>query len=448
MNKKTITEFLNNEYREFALYTIENRAISSLIDGFKISQRKIIHISNEIWKNGSDKTLKVFQLAGKVASDSYYHHGGSSLENAIINLAQSFKNNAPLLEEDGQFGSLRSPDAGAPRYIGTKLSKNFKSIYKDFELLHYKEEEGNSVEPYYFLPIIPTILLNGTIGVAVGFSSLILNRDINDLIMACKNSLRGKKNGILTPHLNSFNGQWIMDSNNSKKWIIRGKYIIKNTTTIVISEIPPSLTYEKYENYLDELVDGKKIVSYDNNCRDDINYVIKFNRSVLGKMTDEQIIKLLKLEESATEIFNVLDENGKLKSFDSANDMVDYFVKFRLGFYHKRKQFLLDRLTRESMILKNKIEFIRLIITGKIKVNNIPKATIITNIEKYKLDKIDDSYDYLLRIPLYSLTKELVDKLNEDYKSKLSEIEELKSKDPKDMYLSDLDDLEKIYKKK
>ena len=152
MTEKSISEFLSDEYKEFAMYVIEGRAIPSVIDGFKPTQRKIIHIANQIWRTGNEKTLKVFQLSGKVASDCFYHHGDMSLSNAIITMAQRFKNNASLLEEEGQFGSLRSPQAGAPRYIGTKLSENFRLIYKDFELLNFKEEEGESIEPHYFLP--------------------------------------------------------------------------------------------------------------------------------------------------------------------------------------------------------------------------------------------------------------------------------------------------------
>ena len=114
MTEKTITEFLSVEYKDFAMYSIEGRAIPSCIDGFKPSQRKVIHVANQIWKTGNEKVLKIFQLSGKVASDVFYHHGDASLNSAIINMAQKFKNNAPLLEEDGQFGSLRSPQAGAP----------------------------------------------------------------------------------------------------------------------------------------------------------------------------------------------------------------------------------------------------------------------------------------------------------------------------------------------
>jgi DNA topoisomerase-2 len=428
------------------MYVIEGRAIPSVIDGFKPTQRKIIHISNQIWKNGSEKTLKVFQLSGKVASDCYYHHGDMSLSNAIITMAQRFKNNAPLLEEDGQFGSLRSPQAGAPRYIGTKLSENFRLIYKDFDLLEHKEEEGESIEPKFFLPIVPAVLLNGSSGIAVGFASNVLNRDIKSIIDACVKVLAGKEPGEVKPSLNGFTGEYIQDKENNKRWIIRGNFTRANTTTVKISELPPSMTYEKYEDILDKLVDDKVIVSYDDNCKDNIDYTIKFTRSDLDKLDDEKLVKLLKLEESSTEIFSTLDEYGKLMIFENTSDIIKYFVKFRLDYYHKRKQFLLDKLNRELKILSNRGRFIKAIIDGKLKVNNVSKSVIIEGIEAMKLEKIDDSYDYLLRMPIYSLTKEMYEKLKEDFVAKKEEIKILEETDPKDMYLLDLSELKKKFK--
>lgn len=444
--EKSITEFLSEEYKEFAMYTIENRAIPSVIDGFKPSQRKVIHVSNQIWKSGNEKTLKVFQLAGKVASDAFYHHGNASLENAIITMAQKFKNNASLLEEDGQFGSLRSPQAGAPRYIGTKLSENFRFIYKDFELLKFKEEEGEVIEPEYFLPIIPTVLINGSSGIAVGFSSNILNRDIKEVIDTCQKILLGKKVKEIPPSLNNFKGQFIQDTENNKKWFIRGVFERVNMSTVKITELPPSMTYEKYEDILDKLVDNKDIVSYEDNCKDNIDYTIKFTRSDLSELDDEKLTKLLKLEESSTEIYTTLDEFGKLKIFDSTPEIIEYFVNFRLLFYNKRKQFLLDKMNRELKFLSNRGRFIKAILDGKLKINNVPKLEIIKGIELLKLEKIDDSYDYLLRMPLYSLTKEMYDKLKEDFVSKKEEIKIMEETDPKDMYLEDLSELKKKFK--
>jgi len=446
MNEKTISEFLSLDYKEFAMYSIEGRAIPSVIDGFKPTQRKIIHISNQIWKTGNEKTLKVFQLAGKVASDAFYHHGNASLENSIVTMAQSFKNNAPLLEEDGQYGSLRSPQPGAPRYIGTKLNGNFKLLYKDFELLKYKEEEGEVIEPEFFLPIIPTVLLNGSSGIAVGFATNILNRNPIQLIDSCVKVLDGKKIKSIKPSLSEFNGEYLQDDENPKRWIIKGKFERVNTTTVRITELPPSITYEKYESHLDKLCDNKDIVSYDDNCRDNIDYLIKFTRSSLAELDDEKLSKLLKLEESSTEIFSTLDEYGKLKIFENCEEIVEYFVNFRLTYYHKRKQFLLDKMNKELKLLSNRGKFIKAILDGKLKINNVAKSKIIEQIESMSLDKIDNSYDYLLKMPIYSLTKELFDKLKSDFSLKKEEIKKLESTDPKEMYKDDLSELKKSFK--
>jgi DNA topoisomerase-2 len=440
---KTISEFLSQEYKDFSLYTIENRAIPSVIDGFKPTHRKIIFISNEIWKSGTEKPLKVFQLAGKVASDAFYHHGNSSLESSIITMAQSFKNNLPLLEEIGQFGSLRSPEPAAARYIGTKLNNNFGLLYKDFELLTNKEEEGESIEPYYFLPIVPTVLINGSSGIAVGFSSNILNRNPLQIINSCEALLKGKKITQLSPYNKFFLGDYIRDTENHKKWFIRGKVKVLNTSTVKVSELPPSMTFEKYENILDTLVENKTIVSYEDNCKDTIDYTIKFTRESLSQLNEDRLIKILKLEETETEIFTTLDETGKLKIFEKDSDIIEYFVHFRLRYYHKRKDFLIDKLKSELKILSNKGRFIKAILDGKLEIKNVPKIEIIKGIENMGLDKMDDSYDYLLRMPIWSLTKELFDKLKQDYTTKKSELETLEKVEPKDMYLKDLSDLKK-----
>ncbi len=441
---KTISEFLSQEYKEFSLYTIESRAIPSVIDGFKPTQRKIIHVSSDIWRTGNEKTLKVFQLAGKVASDAFYHHGNTSLESAIITMAQKFKNNMPLLDEDGQFGSLRSPEPGAARYIGTKLNKNFRLLYKDFELLENKFEEGEEIEPKFFLPIIPTVLINGSSGIAVGFASNILNRSPKEIIDACQEILKGKTIKAIKPQIASFNGTFDQDLENHKRWIIRGRYEVTNTTTVKISELPPSMTNEKYEAILDDLLEKKIISGYDDNCKETIDYTIKFTRDNLNKAVEEdKLYKLLKLEEAETEIYTTLDETGKLRIFDNTVDIINYFVTFRLDYYHKRKAFLLNKMQDDLNLLSNRGRFIKAILEGKLEIKSRKKEEILSDIVTLGLTKIDDSYDYLLRMPLWSLTKELFDKLREDFKIKKDDIEKLKATDPKDMYIADLTELKK-----
>jgi DNA topoisomerase-2 len=444
MEQKTITDYLNDEYKLYSLYVIEERAIPSVIDGFKPTQRKIIHVANKIWKTGKEKTLKVFQLGGKVASDAYYHHGDASLNSSIIGLAQKFKNSIPLLIEKGQFGNLRAPEAGAPRYIETALSPNFRLLYKDFELLDPKFEEGFEIEPKYFLPIVPTVLLNGSSGIAVGFATNILNRHPVEVIDACRDYLNGNTVKDLKPWFNNYTGKIEKDPENNSRYIFNGSYEIVNTTTVRVTELPPGMTYDKYEVHLNKLENEKKITNYDNNCKDNIDYVIKFTRSELSKLQKSgRLVKLLKLQESKSDNLTTLDENKELKIFNDTSEIIKYFVDYRLIYYKKRKEYLIKNLEDKINKLSNRARFIKGVIEDTIKVRKVAKENIIKQLEKLKFDKIDDSYSYLLNMPIYSLTKEKYEELLNALKETKEELKEIKATDHTDMYKKDLTDLKR-----
>lgn len=444
--KKSITQYLDQDYALYGMYTLENRAIPSVIDGFKPTQRKIIYIADKVWKNGNEKPLKIFQLGGKVAADAHYHHGDGSLNSAIIGMAQSFKNSLPLLEEIGQFGSLRSPEAGAARYISTKTTPNFRLIYKDFELLEQRQEEGVQIEPAFFLPIIPTVLLNGSSGIAVGFATNILNRNPIDLIDACMNVLNGKKVQKLLPWWKEYNGP-VAETDNTNQYVMRGIYKVANTTTVEISELPPSVTYQKYEAHLNALQEKGIIYSYDDNCSGGINYTIKFSRATLAELIKKNRLEsTLKMAENETENLTTLDENGKLKIFSNVIDLVEYFVSFRLGYYDKRKVYLINKLEKELIYLSNRAKFIKLIIENKLKISNRPKAEIVEDLVKLKFDKINDSYQYLLGMAINSLTKEVYEELLKEVDDKTAELKRVKETEPIDMYKSDLTELKKSLK--
>jgi DNA topoisomerase II len=448
MKKRTVTSFFDKEYLEYAKYVVENRAIPSCIDGLKPTQRKVVFVANKIWKNGSEKPMKLFQLAGRVAAEAYYHHGNTSLESAMVGMAQKFKNSLPLLDGIGQFGSLRSPSAGAPRYISGKLHSNFRLIYQDFELLNNKIEEGEEIEPDYFLPIVPTVILNGSSGIAVGFATNILNRNPNDVVEACIDALNDKKIKTLSPWLSEFKGVFTRDRDNPNTWKISGSYEIINSTTVKVTEIPPSFTYERYEEWLNSLVDKKIIVDYEDNSADKIEYILKFQRSILKEyITKDRLANLLKIHSQETENLTTIDEFGKLKIFSKAEDIVTHFVKIRLQFYHKRKAYLLDKLGRELLIISNKARFINDIIQGKLKVNNIAKDIIVKYLDDNKYDKVDGSYTYLLSMPIYSLTKERFEELLKQKADKEVEIESTNKTEPKHMYISDLEQLKKTINK-
>jgi len=448
MNQKTITQFCDEDYLSYAKYVVEHRAIPSVIDGLKPTARKVVYIANKIWKSGNEKPLKVFQLGGKVASDAFYHHGDSSLSQAIIGMAQSFKNSMPLLSELGQFGSLRSPDAGAPRYISTKLHPNFRLLYKDFELLSSRMEEGSVIEPEYFLPILPTVLLNGSQGIAVGFATNILNRNPLDLIDACLKMLDGKKVRELRPWIKGFSGTFEKDPENYKRWIIRGRSDVLHTSAVQIHELPPGQTFEKYDKFLTSLIAKRKISSYEDNCSNSISYTIKMTRSDLAtELKRDNLIKFLKLEESMSENFTTLDEHGKLKIFKTASDIVEYFVNFRLTYYEKRKRYVINKLEAEVKLLSNRAKFIKYIIENKLKINKQPKNHIIQNLVTFKFDEIDGSFDYLLNMAIHSLTKERYEKIIKELQEKKIELIAAKTLVPKEMYKVDLMELKKVIKK-
>lgn len=439
-NEKNISEFMGDEYVEYAKYVIEQRAIPSLIDGLKPTQRKILHICNRVWPSGTGKPMKVFQIAGRIAAEAFYHHGDGSLQGAMVTIAQDFKNNVPLLEKDGQFGDLRSPDAAAPRYIGVSMSKNFKRIYKDFELLTPQFEEGSEIEPKYFLPIIPMVLVNGANGIAVGYNTIILNRNVFDVIKACLSWLDDKKlPKYLPPSLNVFKGKWYQDTEIPNKWFAEGIFERVNTSTVRVTELPPSMTYEKWEEHLTKLIGTKDIADYtDNSVGLEVDYTIKFTRENLGALDDDGLKKLLKLVDSETEFYNTLDEKGKLKIFSNTKEIFEYFMDFRLKFYHKRKDYLIETLQNELILLSNRARFIKMIVDDQLTVSKKAKDKLVQELTKLKFDLIEDSYDYLLRMPISSLTKEVYEKLIQDEKDKKAELAETKKLQPKEMYKKDL----------
>ena len=441
---RQIDDFFDNELRNYAIYTIENRAIPSAIDGFKPSQRKVAFVANRVFKNGNEKPLKVFQLAGRVASEAFYHHGGGSLESAITAMAQDFKNSMPIFEGVGQFGSLRSPEAGAPRYVGVKFNENFRLLYKDFDLVDARHEEGEEIEPKFFLPIIPTVLLNGGSGIAVGFATNILNRNPVDLIEACLASLDGKELPTLNPWIKGFTGAYSAMSDNPKSWVVRGRYDVKNTSTVEIHEIPPSFTYEKYEQHLDGLVEKGILHSYDDNSSEQVNYVLKFPRQTLSEIIKKKKLDdVLKMCERETENFTTLDEFGKLKIFESASDIVKYFVEFRSRYYEIRKQKMLSNLRDELLVLDNRARFIKMIIDNELSINGRKKAELESDLDKFKFNKRDGSWNYLTSLPVHTLTKEKFDELKQFLDEKREEVNQIEKTQPIEMYRNDLKELKK-----
>ena len=440
---RSADDFFKGPYRDYALYTIQNRAIPSEIDGFKPSQRKIAFAAYELWKKPGAKALKVFQLGGQAAAMSYYHHG--SLDQTIIGMAQGFKNSLPIFQGIGQFGSLRSPQAGAPRYIGVKFSDNFTLLYKDFDLTDPQYEEGVQIEPKFYLPVIPTVLLNGGSGIAVGFSTNILNRHPVSLTDACIDILtQGTTSVELSPWYSDFHGTVEPYGDTGRSWVFKGIVERVNTSTVAIHEIPPGYTYESYEKVLDDLIEKGVLVSYEDNSSGRVSYVLKFRRRDLAKYkTEASLLRLLKLTEKATENLTTLDIENNPKVFSNPMELVKHFVEFRKGYYVLRKERLLAKIDDDIKVLTNRVRFITMVASGDLEVSNRKKADIEKSLRDEGFDKVRKSYDYLLSMPIYSLTMEKSSELSKSLSSKLSEREALEKTSPIRMYLDDLKDLRK-----
>jgi DNA topoisomerase-2 len=285
------------------------------------------------------------------------------------------------------------------------------------------------------------ILVNGSKGIAVGYAANILQRDYKDVIKQCLNYLNNKPLKTIKPKMNFFNGKFIKDKTNDKKWLAVGKIEKINTSTIKITELSPSMTYEKFENILESLVTNKQIVSYDDNSKDSIDYIIKFNRQILNKLNEEDLIKMFKLSENYTEDFNTLDEYGKLKIFESVEEIIKYFVDFRLTFYQKRKDYLINKLNNDLFILSNRVKFIKAIIDNKLKVTKRKRSVIEKDLVKMKIQRYQDSYNYLLNMNINSLTYEKYTELLEFIKTKTKELNKIKKYIPTQMYIKDLNEL-------
>lgn len=441
-NKRKAQDFFDTEYLGYARYVVENRAIPSLVDGFKPSQRKIAYASHKLWKTGKEKAMKVFQLGGQAAAISFFHHG--SLDGTIIGMTQTFKNSMPIFQGVGQFGSLRSPEAGAARYIGVKFNENFRRLYKDFELTTPKYEEGQEIEPRYFLPIVPTVLLNGGSGIAVGFATNILNRNPSHIIDACLSHLSGRKMKRLLPWINEFHGKVIPVPDTPRSWIFHGDFEVKNTSTVVIKEIPPSWTYEKYEAHLDKLQEKGTIVSYDDESSDRVRYTLKFQRNSLKALIDKKkLVSVLKLQERQTENITTLDEGGNLKIFETVEELLAYFVDFRIGYYVKRKEYLLNKIDSDLFVIDNRVKFIKAIIDQKLELRNRKRAVIEGELPQLDIQKYEASYRYLLDMSVHSLTKEKWEELQNKAKTLRTEREKIEKTTPKEFYRKDLHDLKK-----
>ena len=433
-----ISEFFDNEFIQFSNYD-NVISIPDVMDGLKISQRKILYSA---LKKNITKETKVAQFGASTSELTHYNHGENNMFGTIVNMAQDFvgSNNINLFEPAGNFGSRKDPKASAsPRYIFTHLTDVTRLIYRkeDDEILNYLDEDGEQIEPDFYLPIIPMILVNGTAGIGTGWSTDIPMYDPQALIQVIKRKLvKPTQKYMINPSYKNWNGEieYIAEKNTYKTY---GVYTVKNKSKkiIQITELPIGVTTDKYISTLDKLIDDKKIKKViDNSTDQTIDITI-----TLDNVGD--IYKDLKLTNNVS-INNMHTWfNGEITKWETAEELLNTWIDERLKYYSVRKKQWAEHLDIQFNRYANLFKFIDDVINEEIVVNNKKINDILAKMETM-YDKYNDSYDYLLNLPAYAFTQEKYEYYKNQAKSMKKELKRYKSLKPEDIWNEELEQLE------
>uniref|UniRef100_A0A6C0F911 DNA topoisomerase (ATP-hydrolyzing) n=1 Tax=viral metagenome TaxID=1070528 RepID=A0A6C0F911_9ZZZZ len=430
------SDFINKDLIQFSIADVE-RSIPSMIDGLKPSQRKVIFAC----RKRKNTEIKVSQLAGYASTVSAYHHGEQSMNSTIVGLAQNFvgSNNINLLQPKGQFGTrlMGGKDAASPRYIFTMLSNNCSQLIKtnDDPVLSYLNDDGMEIEPKYYVPTLPLVLINGADGIGTGYSSNVPCFNPDDIKTNIKLSLKNESLNEMIPWYNGFTGEIKPVPDFPGHYITIGKYSIVRDK-LEITELPIGKWIQDYKEFLDSLIDDK-IINYRNHSTEDKpHFVVKIDPKVISKC---DVLKVFKLTSNlSTKNMHLFDANGNIKKYATPNDIIEEFVLVRMKYYQLRKNHIISQLTSTLDIISNKVRFIEMVTNDEIIIFKKKKDSIVNDLKQNKFTKIDDSYDYLLNLKLYNLTHENIVDLKKQHKNTQSELSNIKKLSTLDMWTNDL----------
>lgn len=370
----------------------------------------------------------------------------SNMHGTIINMAQNFvgTNNIELLKPSGNFGSRKNPKASAsPRYIFTYLNSLTKLIFnsEDDNILEYNYEDGDKIEPKFYLPIIPMLLVNGASGIGTGWSTDIPKYDAKSIIKIIIRKLKKPSTKYkIAPHYNNWNGEMEFDENNNK-YTSKGTYSINNTKRkIHITELPINMSTDKYIEHLDKLLNNKVIKKIVDNCTDE---VIDITIDVDVNFDFENILKILKLTTSISLNNMHSFKNDRITKYDSAEKLLNDWIDFRLPYYSLRKKSQIKIKTNKYNKYFNIVCFLNAVIKDTLIINKRPKDEIIKDLEKMEFLKIDGDFNYLLNIPIYHFSKEKYDEYKKLALDIKDDLELYKNMKPEDIWISELTELNK-----
>ncbi|CAL8397576.1 unnamed protein product [Gadus morhua 'NCC'] len=472
-------DFINKELILFSNSDNE-RSLPSLVDGLKPGQRKVLFTC---MKRNDKREVKVAQLAGSVAEMSAYHHGEQTLMMTIVNLAQNFvgSNNVNILQPLGQFGTRINggKDAASPRYIFTMLSPLARLLFPavDSNLLKFLYDDNQKVEPEWYIPIIPMVLVNGAEGIGTGWACKLPNYDPREIVNNIYRMLSHQDPLPMLPRYKNFKG--VIHELGQNQYLVSGEISVIDKNTVEITELPVRTWTQAYkESVLEPMLQGTdKTPALINDYKEyHTDSTVKF----LVRMSEEKLIqaeaaglhKVFKLQSSLTCNSMVLfDHMGCLKRYDSVHDILREFFTLRLQYYKLRKDWLLGSLGADAAKLSNQARFVLEKIEGKVVIENKSKRELIRMLVQkgYESDPVvawtkaqekaleederdgNDSdasgdsgstsgpnFNYILNMPLWCLTKEKVEELLRQRDLKTGELNGLERKSSEDLWKEDL----------
>ncbi|RKP23009.1 DNA topoisomerase II, partial [Syncephalis pseudoplumigaleata] len=448
-----IGDFINKELVLFSM--ADNvRSIPSMVDGLKPGQRKVLY---GCFKQKLKGEVKVAQLVGYVSGNIGYHHGDQSLAATIVGMAQDFvgSNNCNLLMPIGQFGTRLQggKDAASARYIFTSLSPITRTLFHmgDDQLLNYLNDEGKMIEPEWYMPILPMVLVNGSEGIGTGWSSSIPNYNPKDIAENILRMMDGGEPEPMHPWYRGFEGTI---ERSDDRYKVTGKLQKIDSNTIEITELPIRSWTQNYKEQLESWLTGtektpafiKDYKEYHTDTK--VHFIITLTDENMRKAEEEGLEKRFKMSTTiSTNNMVCFDSEGRIKRYESAEEILREFYGLRLVYYQRRKEWLTNQLTTEWSKLDNRVRFILEIIQGSLVVQNRKRKTILEELRKRGYAAFpkqganggkDHGYDYLLSMPIWSLTEEKVERLKKELAEKQRELDVLLGKDTKDLWREDL----------
>lgn len=457
LKRCTFDSYLDRELVQFSIADLK-RSIPHLMDGFKPSQRKVLYCC---LKRKLSSEIKVSQLAGYVSEHSAYHHGEVSLQNTIINMAQDYigSNNIPLLVPSGQFGTriMGGKDHSSPRYIFTKLQSYTTDFFQesDSSILKQLEDDGMKIEPEWYAPPLPLILINGADGIGTGWSTKIPCHNPMDVIRCVEECMEDETAVLppLKPWYQGFEGTIVEKDDKETQYLTKGILRpLKKKDTVEILELPIGTWTEDYKEWLESAAsDSKKsgIKSFKNNSTESkVHFTVTFQSDSKAKVVKnwknqdmEGVMDCLKLVTTLSyKNMNAFSVDGSIRKYDHPHDIIREFVKVRKMVYEKRRQKLLAVLREKSKQLMEKMRFLTLVIEGKIELRNTPKKELEETLAAHSFKAPFDPY---LTMPLWSITKEKVDALKKESDGALRDYKILNKKTGTDLWREDISSIAK-----